>query len=61
MLFSIPEAQTSSGETEVNPAEVKGMIPAQGALVLEVNISEGSPGINPPERLQAPKTGASTP
>lgn len=48
----MPEAQTSSGDIEVNSAAVKGMISAQVGrrqlLVLEVDILEGSPRINPP-------------
>lgn len=46
------EAQTSSGEREVHPADGKGVISAQVGsrqqLVLEVDISERNPGINPP-------------
>lgn len=52
MFFSMPEAQTSSRQTEVHPGDVKGMVSVQVGswqlLVLEVNISNGSPGINPP-------------
>lgn len=52
MFFSTSGAQTSSGETEVHPADRKGVISAQVGsrqqLLLEVDISERNPGINPP-------------
>lgn len=52
MFFSVPEAQSGSGETEVHPADMKGMVSTQVGsrqlLVLEVNISRGSSGKNPP-------------
>lgn len=65
MFFSMSEAQTSSGEREVHPADGKGMIFAQVGsrqqLVMEVGISEKNPGKNPPWRLQTPSREASTP